>query len=39
MARHVRTYDVHRWVSEQLEDISSRGAKLAAEAGRSGTGA
>ena len=39
MARRIRTYDVHRWVSEQLEDISSRGAKLAAEAGRSGTGA
>jgi trehalose 6-phosphate synthase len=26
MARRVRTHDVHRWVSEQLADISSRGS-------------
>jgi trehalose 6-phosphate synthase len=25
MARRVRTHDVHRWVAEQLADISSRG--------------
>ena len=35
MASRIRTHDVHRWVSEQLEDIASRGAKLkrAARAG------
>jgi hypothetical protein len=26
MAEHVRTYDVHRWVSDQLADIAARGA-------------
>lgn len=25
MARHVRTYDVHRWVSDQLADIEAHG--------------
>ena len=35
MAAHVATHDVHRWVSEQLTEISSRGAKAAAEAGKS----
>jgi trehalose 6-phosphate synthase len=30
MAEHVRTYDVYRWVSEQLAEISSRGTATAA---------
>jgi trehalose 6-phosphate synthase len=29
MAEHVQTYDVYRWVSEQLAEISSRGAMTA----------
>ncbi len=29
MAEHVRTYDVHRWVSDQLAEIAARGAPAA----------
>jgi len=36
MAGYISTHDVHRWVAEQLADISSRGDKLAAETGRGG---
>jgi len=25
MAKHVRTYDVHRWVADQLADIGAHG--------------
>jgi hypothetical protein len=32
MAAYVQTHDVHRWVDDQLADISSRGGKLAEEA-------
>ena len=31
MAAYVETHDVHRWVDDQLADISSRGGKLAEE--------
>ena len=31
MAAYVQTHDVHRWVDDQLSDISSRGGKLAEE--------
>jgi len=32
MAAYVQHHDVHRWVDDQLADISSRGGKLAEEA-------
>src|SRR5450755_3019842 len=31
MAAYVQTHDVHRWVDDQLADISSRGGKVAEE--------
>ena len=33
MAAYVRKHDVHRWVAEQLADITSRGGQVAPEAG------
>ncbi len=40
MAEHVRTYDVYRWVSDQLAEISSRGtASPAGGPGPAGPGA
>ncbi len=40
MAAHIQKHDVHRWVTEQLADIASRGAKLSGQAGaETGAGA
>jgi trehalose 6-phosphate synthase len=40
MATHIQKHDVHRWVTEQLADIASRGAKLSRQAGtETGAGA
>ena len=33
MAAHIQKHDVHRWVTEQLAGIASRGAKLSRQAG------